>query len=313
MPELQETLFAIVDEIADNAAEIERSGDAKDPDAEPGPLGMAVALKDGGADDDVLAAGASDVAFPIQSISKVFALSLALDALGDDLFQRVGREPSGDPFNSIVELERTDGIPRNPFINAGALVVSDAVLDARGEDATVRFVRERSGEDATLDEEVLASEVEGGDLNRAILSFERHHGNLRRPVDAVLKSYVRQCAVRLDCRGLARAGLYLSDARRPADGDPTDENRAAHRVARDRRRVLSLMTTCGHYDGSGDFAMRVGLPAKSGVGGGILAVVPGLGAVAAWSPNLDQHGNSLQAVRALEMLCHRMDWSLFAR
>lgn len=302
MSDLDTVLREVADAVAADAREIEQAGDAKDPDATPGPVGIAVALTGG----EVLAAGMSDQGFPIQSISKVFALSLALDELNDELFERVGREPSGDPFNSIVELERTDGIPRNPFINAGALVVSDAVLDRRGEDATVRFIREQSGEPGTpLDEEVLASETEGGDLNRSILSFLRHHGNLRGEVDEVLRSYVRQCALRLDCAGLARAGLYLADARRQAGDDERN------RIARDRRRVLSLMTTCGHYDGSGDFAMRVGLPAKSGVGGGILAIVPGVASIAAWSPNLDQHGNSMQAFRALEMLCDRMDWSLF--
>jgi len=305
MDELKETMVEVVRTVSADAAAIEDAADAKDPDAKPGPLGLAVARLDEGPDGGLATAGAADVGFPIQSISKVFALSLALDALGDPLFERVGREPSGDPFNSIVELERTDGIARNPFINAGALTVSDAVLDAAGEDATVRFVRDQAGEEAALDEEVLASETQGGDLNRAILSFLRHHGNLRGEVDDVLRSYVRQCAVRLDCRGLARAGLYLADARRRPDDAEADAK------ARTRRRVLSLMTTCGHYDGSGDFAMRVGLPAKSGVGGGILAVVPGVAAVAAWSPNLDQHGNSIQAVRALEMLCDRMDWSLF--
>lgn len=302
MTDLADVLEQVATEIAAQAETIETSKDAKEPGLEPGPFGLAVALPDG----DVLCAGEAECGFPIQSISKVFALSLALEDMDDRLFERVGREPSGDPFNSIVELERTCGLPRNPFINAGALVVSDAVLDCRGEDATVRFVREQAHEpDAELDEEVLAFETEGGDLNRAILSFMRHHDNLRGEVDDVLRSYVRQCALRLDCVGLARAGLYLTDAnRRPGDD-------AKNRIARDRRRVLSLMTTCGHYDGSGDFAMRVGLPAKSGVGGGILAIVPGIASVAAWSPNLDQCGNSMQAFRALEMLCDRMDWSLF--
>jgi glutaminase len=299
---IADVLEQVATEIAAKAETIETSKDAKEPGLEPGPLGLAVALPDG----SVLSAGEAGTGFPIQSISKVFALSLALEDMDDRLFERVGREPSGDPFNSIVELERTGGLPRNPFINAGALVVSDAVLDCRGEDATVRFVREAAKEpDAPLDKEVLASETEGGDLNRAILSFMRHHDNLRGTVDDVLRSYVRQCALRLDCMGLARAGLYLTDAnRRPGDD-------AQSRIARDRRRVLSLMTTCGHYDGSGDFAMRVGLPAKSGVGGGILAIVPGIASVAAWSPNLDQSGNSMQAFRALEMLCDLMDWSLF--
>jgi len=294
----------IATEIADGAAEIEAAADAKEQGLDPAPFGMAIATLDGG----VATAGAAATPFPLQSIAKVFALELALAALGDKVFTRVGREPSGDPFNSIIDLERNVGVPRNPFVNAGALAVIDALLDcAKGEEGgpVVGFVARQIGATPRLDEDVLASEHEGGDLNRAMLSFMRHHGNLRRDPETVLRAYVEQCAISLDCTGLARAGLFLARTRLPA-GDEVGCERGAR-----TRKLLALMMTCGHYDGSGDFALRVGLPAKSGVGGGILAIAPEIAAVAVWSRNLDQHGNSMLGVRALEMLASRTGWSVF--
>ncbi|KQN92580.1 hypothetical protein ASE95_07735 [Sphingomonas sp. Leaf231] len=289
----------IAAEIAGDAAEIERAADAKDKDATPGPFGIAAATPDG-----VLTAGAADRTFPIQSIAKVLALDLALRAHGDRVFERVGREPSGDPFNSVIDLERTDGVPRNPFINAGALVVVDLLLAAHDDvDVVVDFVRAQlDGQSVTLDEEVLG---EGGHLNRAMLSFMKHHDNVAAPLDRVMDAYGRQCAITVDCAGLALAGQFLTQTRLH-DGD-ADESARARRM----RTVLALMMTCGHYDGSGDFAVRVGLPAKSGVGGGILAIAPERASIAVWSPNLDQHGNSILGVRALEMLAARTGWSVF--
>lgn len=298
---LPQILADIAGEITDCAEEIEARADVKDKDAAPGPFGIAVATCDGA----ILHAGA-DNAFPLQSIAKVLALDLALHARQDRVFERVGREPSGDPFNSVIDLERTCGLPRNPFINAGALVVVDMLVEDRGDaarDAVLDLVRKqvREGE-VTLDEEVLAAD---GDLNRAMLSFMRHHGNLRSTNDQVMEAYGRQCAISVDVRGLAQTGRYLAHTRRNA-GNETDDNHA-----RQTRTVLALMMTCGHYDASGDFAVRVGLPAKSGVGGGILAIAPEMAAIGVWSPNLDQHGNSILGVRALEMLVDRTGWSVF--
>ncbi len=286
-----------------DADKIERMADAKTPGLEPGPFGMAIALTDG----SLIQAGAAHGTFPIQSISKVFALSLALEKIGDAVFERVGREPSGDPFNSVIDLERTRGIPRNPFINAGALVVIDMLVEQLGSaagDAIIDFVRGRIDDDESnrtvaLDDDVLR---EGGDLNRAMLHFMQHHDNVRSPIDAIMDAYARQCAVAIDCVGLAQTGRYLADTR--------IEEKARDR-ARRMRTTLAVMMTCGHYDGSGDFAVRVGLPAKSGVGGGILAIAPGIASIAVWSPNLDQHGNSMLGVRALEMLNARTGWSVF--
>lgn len=287
------------------AATIEQAADRKE-DAAPGPFGIAVALASG----EVITAGDAGTGFPIQSISKVFALDMALSTEGDTLFERVGREPSGDPFNSIIDLERTKGIPRNPFVNAGALVVVDILVEKLADDwqasAVAEEVRRRAGlAQISADDDVLASEHESGDLNRAMMSFMRHHGNLNTDPDEVMEAYVHQCAIVLDCCGLAKAGLSFSRTRRSPD------DKAADALARRRRRVLALMMTCGHYDGSGDFALRVGLPAKSGVGGGILAIVPDFASIAVWSPNLDQHGNSILGVRALEMLGDRTGWSVF--
>ena len=297
--DLQQTLDAIAAEITRDATAIEAAADAKDDSLTPGPFGIAVATAD-----RVVTAGAADTPFPIQSISKVLALDLALRSRGDRVFERVGREPSGDPFNSLIDLERTSGLPRNPFINAGALVVVDMLVTDHGRcDSVVDLVAETLGtDDVPLDDAVL---TEGGDLNRAMLSFMRHHGNLEAENDRVMEAYARQCAIRVDCAGLARTGLFLTRTRIAPD-DAAEAERA-----RRMRTVLALMMTCGHYDGSGDFAVRVGLPSKSGVGGGILAIAPERAAIAVWSPNLDQHGNSILGVRALEMLAARTGWSVF--
>lgn len=297
---LQQILADIAGEVAAKAAEIERAADAKHPDTPPGPFGIAVATADG----SVLTAGAGD-RFPIQSISKVFAVDLALRALEDRVFERVGREPSGDPFNSVVDLERTCGVPRNPFINAGALVVVDMLVERHGDaarDVVIDLIRDAVDGPVPLDDDVLH---EGGDLNRAMVSFMRHHDNIRSPTDSIMDAYVRQCAISLDVAGLARAGRFLVPTRLAPD-DPVADCRA-----RQTRTVLALMMTCGHYDASGDFAVRVGLPAKSGVGGGILAIAPEMASIACWSPNLDQHGNSILGVHALEMLAARTGWSVF--
>ncbi|NTS63667.1 glutaminase A [Sphingomonas sp. HHU CXW] len=305
MTDLTALLRDIADEITHHAAKLEREADAKDPDAAPGPFGIAVV----GIDGTVTCGGDTGTRFPIQSISKVFALEVALCAIGDRVFERVGREPSGDPFNSIVELERNDGVPRNPFVNAGALVTVDVVgehLPDAGEHGAVvdLIAHQLERAEVPLDQEVLESEVSGGDLNRAMLSFMKHHGNLNGDPDLVLRRYVEQCAVSLNCAELARAGRFL--ARTKLSGEETADARAMR-----MRHLLALMMTCGHYDASGDFALRVGLPAKSGVGGGILAIAPEVAAIAVWSRNLDQNGNSIQGVHALEMLAARTGWSVF--
>ena len=271
-----------------------------------GQFGIAIATADG----RLLTGGDADTGFSIQSISKVFALTLALGKVGDQLWDRVGREPSGNAFNSIVQLEQEHGIPRNPFINAGAIVVADVNLGGHQPRVAIgemlRFVRYLAGDDAIrINEEVAASETATGYRNMALANYMRAFNNVRHPVDLVLGSYFHQCAIEMGCRQLALAGRYLMlDGRHPEGGRVVSPSRA--------RRINALMLTCGHYDASGDFAFRVGIPGKSGVGGGILAIVPGRAAIAVWSPGLNASGNSALGTKALEMLARRTGWSVFS-
>ena len=270
-------------------------------DVDPARFGIAVALPGG----EVLSAGDAEIAFAIQSISKVFTLALALGRQGDRLWARVGREPSGLAFNSILQLETEAGIPRNPFINAGAIVVTDAILEGRAPKETLgellSFVRTAADDTIHIDAAVARSEQAHGHRNTALAEFMAAHGNMRNPVEMTCGTYFHQCAVEMSCRQLAKAGCFLMDAgSRPRLMAPA-------RV----RRILALMMTCGHYDASGDFAFRVGLPGKSGVGGGILAIAPGKASIAVWSPGLSAHGNSLLGSLAMERLTSETGWSVF--
>jgi glutaminase len=269
-------------------------------------FGIAVFTRDG----DMICGGDADTPFSIQSISKVFSLELALEGHGEGLWERVGRDPSGDPFNSVIDLERHEGYPRNPFVNAGALVVIDTLLDALDADqevqAVVDFVASLlGGEEFSLNEEVANSDQTGGHLNRSLLSLAKHFGNVRNEIAEIMKAYVRQCAIELSCRQLARVGRFLMLEGPDAASSPDLE------TARRARRILALMATSGVYDGAGEFAYRVGLPAKSGIGGGILAISPNTASIAVWSPGLDKNGNSLLGTLALEMLTDRLDWSSY--
>jgi glutaminase len=273
---------------------------------DPAAFGLVVIEGDG----TVAAAGDSDTPFSIQSISKVFTLALALGKVGDRLWQRVGREPSGSPFNSIVQLEREQGIPRNPFINAGAIAVTDAILsghqprEALGE--IVRFMRFLADDPSiSIDEAVAKSEQRTGYRNAALANYMKSFGVLDNPVDFILGVYFHHCAIAMSCRQLAMAGRFLAQfGSNPSTGFAVVQPERA-------RRINALMLTCGHYDGSGEFAYRVGLPGKSGVGGGILAIAPGKASIAVWSPGLDAQGNSLVGQLALEKLSKRLGWSIF--
>ncbi|SFG26924.1 L-glutaminase [Novosphingobium sp. CF614] len=267
-------------------------------------FGIAVILHDG----TVHAAGDAEEPFSIQSISKVFALTLALGAVGDQLWHRVGREPSGSAFNSIVQLETEHGIPRNPFVNAGAIVLCDVLLgrlqprEAIGQ--MLRFVRELAGDDGiAIDETVARAELETGFRNMALANYMRAFGNIHGDVGMVLGTYFHFCALAMNCRQLAMAGRYLMGGGQVGGHRVVTEKRA--------RRINALMMSCGHYDNSGDFAYRIGLPGKSGVGGGILAVAPGIASIAVWSPGLNPSGNSHLGQLALERLVQRTGWSVF--
>ena len=274
---------------------------------DPMQFGMAITLNDG----RFFGVGAYDTPFSIQSISKVFSYTLALRAYKDDLFKRVWREPSGNPFNSLVQLEYEEGIPRNPFINAGAIVVSDSLISQHpGEGKALRRITDfiqQSSNDYTIatDPMVAASEMAHGFRNQALASLMKSFGNLENDVETVLKTYFAQCSIVMNAKQLSRAMLYLANnGTDPITGTQFIRSALA-------KRINAIMLTCGHYDASGDFAYRVGLPGKSGVGGGIVAVVPGKMSIAVYSPALNEFGNSLVGTRALELFAEKTDVSIF--
>ena len=259
---------------------------------------------------EVIQMGDAMEPFSIQSISKVFTLTLALGKDGDRIWKRVGREPSGSAFNSIVQLEHEHGVPRNPFINAGAIAVTDLIVsgyqprEALAE--ILRFLRFLADDPSiTIDEAVAASEARTGFRNIALANYMKSYGVLENPVDFTLGVYFHHCAIAMSCRQLAAAGRFLAyHGRNPSTGLSVVPPERA-------RRINAVMLTCGHYDGSGEFAYRVGLPGKSGVGGGILAIAPGKASIAVWSPGLDASGNSRLGRIALEELTKRLGWSIF--
>jgi len=266
-------------------------------------FGIAVATASG----EVFSSGDAHVPFSIQSISKVFTLAMALrDDTSGTLWTRVLREPSGTPFNSLVQLEAEHGIPRNPFINAGALVVTDHLMKETPDAATqvLRFLTAQSGSARPfIDEAAAASELSGSSRNLALAHFLKDFGNLTQTAESVVENYVRHCSIMMTCVELAKAGLFLA-----RDGEGTLGTVLSRS---DAKRIGSIMLTCGMYDAAGEFAYRVGLPGKSGVGGGILVIVPGECAICVWSPRLDSKGNSLAGTAALAELSDRTGWSVF--
>ncbi|MET9431599.1 glutaminase [Streptomyces sp. NPDC003036] len=273
-------------------------------EADPGRFGMAVAELDG----TVYGVGDWRRPFSAQSITKVFTLALVLSRDGEALWERVGREPSGNPFNSLVQLEYENGIPRNPFINAGALVTTDRLQALTGGDASGalrEFLRAESGNPGLdFDEKVAASEAAHGDRNAALAHFMASYGNITNPVPELLDQYFRQCSLEASCADLALAAGFLARHGIRADGSTLLTRSQA-------KQINAVMLTCGTYDAAGDFAHRVGLPGKSGVGGGIIAVVPGHCTLCVWSPGLDRRGNSVAGVAALDRFTTLTGLSVF--
>ncbi|EGR1308577.1 TPA: glutaminase B [Vibrio cholerae] len=268
-------------------------------------LGIAVFTNQG----EVITAGDAQEGFSIQSISKVLSLTLAMGLYQpDELWSRVGKEPSGQAFNSLIQLEMEHGIPRNPFINAGAIVVCD-MLQSRlsaPRQRLLEFVRQLSGEpQITYDKVVAASEMMHSDRNAAIAYLMRSFGNFHNEVIPVLHNYFHACALKMSCVELAKTFSYLANK---GVSVVTGETVITPTQS---KQTNALLATCGLYDGAGEFAYRVGMPGKSGVGGGIIAVVPGEMTIAVWSPALDQSGNSLAGTRALELLAQRIGRSIF--
>ena len=255
--------------------------------------------------------GESDKNFSIQSISKLFTFTLALDIYSRDLYKRVGVEPSGTPFNSLVQLEYEQGIPRNPFINAGALVITDSLMthyhdDYKAFERIINFIRDIS-DDPTIsfDPEVSTSEMDHGYRNLSLAHLMKSFDNLDNDPRVVVQTYFKQCAMSMSSEKLSRAMLYLANG----GTDPLTEK--VYITPQQTRRINAVMLTCGHYDASGEFAFHVGLPGKSGVGGGIVAVVPGKMGICVWSPALNKYGNSHAGTLALEKFVEKTGLSIF--
>ncbi len=255
--------------------------------------------------------GNSDTAFSIQSISKVFTFTLALKFYGSDRYEYIGHEPSGDPFNSLVQLEYENGIPRNPFINAGAIRVTDALMSYYENDLltykeVLNFIKSISDDNSIeLNPIVAKSEMENGYRNMALANLMKSFGNFRNEVEEVVDIYFKHCSIEMNTKMLSRAMLYLANH----GIDPI--NNKNYITTAQAKRINALMLTCGHYDASGDFAYNVGLPGKSGVGGGIVAIVPKMMGISVWSPGLNTQGNSLVGTKALELFTDKTGLSIF--
>ncbi|ADV50191.1 Glutaminase [Cellulophaga algicola DSM 14237] len=251
--------------------------------------------------------GDSEEAFSIQSISKVLSLSQAIGLIGEELWTRVDVEPSGDPFNHLSLLEQENGIPRNPLINAGAIVVADILVSKlkNPKEDFLTYIQDISGDKSiNFDADVAASEKETGFRNYAAANLLKSYGNLHNDVDTVLDFYFHQCSLALNCKQLTKLFFVFMNR-----GKCLQNN--TYLTTSQVKRINALMLTCGFYDEAGEFAFEVGLPGKSGVGGGIVALLPNNYCVATWSPGLNKKGNSKLGMLALEMLTTATKQSIF--
>lgn len=246
--------------------------------------------------------------FSIQSISKVFTLSMAFSILGEKIWNRVGVEPSGSPFNSIVQLEYEQGIPRNPFINAGALVIADILLSHLNnpKEDLLAFVRTLAKDESlNFDLKVAQSEKSTGFHNASLVHFLKAHGNIHNSCDDVLDFYYHQCSISMNCQHLAISLMPYASLEITFHYPPVNLNSSQV------KRINAIMLSCGFYDESGEFAFKVGLPGKSGVGGGIIAFHPKEYTIAVWSPKLNKKGNSARGMKALELFTTLSGQSIF--
>ncbi|MBE4910529.1 glutaminase A [Bacillus luteolus] len=275
--------------------------------ANPDDLSIALHYPDG----RCISAGDIDKKFTLQSISKVISLALVLIESGPEyVFERVGMEPTGDPFNSIVKLE-TMGIakPLNPMINAGALVVTHMIKGCSAQDRfekLIQFVRELTGDqDISYCKEVAQSEYDTADLNRALCYFLKQHLIIEEDVEGLISLYTKQCAIEMNCLDLARIGeVFAMDGVDPLTGKQI--------MPKDVARICkTFMVTCGMYNASGEFAIKIGIPAKSGVSGGIMGSVPGKFGIGIFGPALDEKGNSIAGIKLLEILSKNYNLSMF--
>ena len=246
--------------------------------------------------------------FSIQSISKVFALSFAYEKLEEKLWERVDVEPSGNAFNSLVQLEADNGIPRNPFINAGALVICDILLEIceNPKDELLSFIRNLTEEDDIFfNEKVASSEMQNSFRNTAMCNYMKSFGNIKNQPDAVIELYCHLCSIEMTCKQLSKSFLYLAnEGKEPITKTLVLSSSKA-------KRINAILLTCGFYDESGEFSFLVGLPGKSGVGGGIIAIYPKHYCIAVWSPKLNKKGNSYRGMKFLEEFTTQTGESIF--
>ena len=272
---------------------------------EPDQFTMAIQMFDGSS----FGVGEINKKFSIQSISKVFTFTLALEHYGKELYKRVGHEPSGNPFNSLVQLEYENGIPRNPFINAGAIVTADTLVSIYKKNTfeeILKFIRKVSNDETIVyDEDIFESELEHGFRNFALINMIKSYKNIHNEINEVINTYFKQCSIMMSPNELASSMLFLANH---GVNPLTNKQIITESKA---KRINSLMLTCGHYDASGDFAYKVGLPGKSGVGGGIVAIVPKKMAICVYSPRLNKQGNSLIGTKALELFTTKTGLSIF--
>lgn len=303
---------SIINEIAEEVTPFLKDGKVADyipalANVNPQQFAMSLTMFDG----TQYSVGQADALFSIQSISKVFTFTLALKFYGKDTYKRIGHEPSGNPFNSLVQLEYEQGRPRNPFINAGAINVTDALVNYYGNNDVaykeiLKFIRSISDNDLVrCNEMVAASEMDHGHRNMALANLMKSFNNFDNEVKDVVEVYFRHCSVEMSTNMLSRAMLYLANhGVDPITGKIYISDSQA-------KRINAVMLTCGHYDASGDFAYHVGLPGKSGVGGGIVAIIPKVMGISVWAPGLNANGNSLVGTMALKLFTTKTGLSIF--
>ncbi|MDP5106081.1 MAG: glutaminase [Polaribacter sp.] len=252
--------------------------------------------------------GDFDKKFSIQSVSKLLSLTLAYRFEGAKMWERVDVEPSGNPFNSLLQLEADKGKPRNPFINAGAIVVCDVLVGhlKNPKEDFLAFCRELSNnENLNYSEKIARSEKITGFRNIALANFIKSFGNIKNDVDEVLDFYFHICSLEMSCKELSEIALFLAD-----DTFTTHKGNKVLTMSQ-AKRMNAILLTCGFYDESGEFAFRVGLPGKSGVGGGIVAIHPDKYCIAVWSPKLNVKGNSFKGMLFLEKFTTKTASSIF--
>lgn len=246
--------------------------------------------------------------FSIQSIGKVLSLTLAFQQKGEALWERVGVEPSGNPFNSLWQLEYEKGKPRNPLINSGAIVICDMLCTLYDDplNELLSFVRKVSGNDEIgCNKQVAESEKKLGFRNAALINLMKSCHNINNEIDEVMDLYYHMCSIEMSCEELANTFLlYANHGKRLTTDEPVITSSMA-------KRINAIMQTCGFYDEAGEYTFKVGLPGKSGIGGGIVAIQPGHFAVAVWSPKLNRKGNSVKGMQLLEVLTTKTGLSIF--